>query len=107
MKEPMQEVKIEIPVTLRQELTRAMNSNGLQNTNKRIIDALKFAFSDEIIPFSDSTVNEPEMATKQDVEELRDSLTEQYAEIDDALNRIWRLLGDYKLLLFEENPEVE
>jgi hypothetical protein len=50
MKEPMQEVKIEIPISLRQELTRAMNSNGLQNTNKRIIDALKFAFSDEIIP---------------------------------------------------------
>jgi hypothetical protein len=47
------------------------------------------------------------MATKQDVEELRDSLTQQYAEIDDALNRIWQLLGDYKLLLFEENPEVE
>jgi hypothetical protein len=107
MKEDMQEVKIEIPTSLRQELTQAMNHNGVQVTNKRIIDALRFAFSSEIIPFSDAPSNEPEMATKVDVEELRESLTQQYAEIDNALNRIWQVLDDYTHLLFEENSEVD
>ena len=72
-----------------------METQGVEVVNQRVINALKFAFTDNPIPFADEYDDEAKWATKEDVQcileytsEAKHTIAKELAYIKVNLDRL-------------------
>lgn len=76
MTEQIHDILIPVPESLRDNMLREIEKVGSEVVNQRIINALKFAFTDNPIPFTDESDENTVWATKGDIEAVLEKLEE-------------------------------
>lgn len=86
-------VSFPIPKSLRDEMLARMETQSVETVNQRVVNAIKFAFTDNPIPFADEYDDEAKWATKEDVQCILEHISEHAHEIHNRLKVITTVLN--------------